>query len=75
MNSMKIPIFCVILGGIFLLGTVALHAYLTPVFGGTGEFIYMSRCGRTYLLNSANGFVLDDRDGRFHRLTDNSPVP
>jgi hypothetical protein len=50
-------IVCTILAGCFLLGAVALHAYMTPVFcanpasDGYRPFIYITQYGRVYYLS------------------------
>ncbi len=65
-------IICTILAGCFLLGAVALHAYMTPVFctgstrDGPSAFVFVSQYGHTYLVDRAE----------FIRLTEahNSPT-
>lgn len=59
-------VILVIVAGCFLLGAAALHAYMTPVFGGGGPEgpVYMIRNGRVYMVTGLS--LMWYNDGRIH---------
>ena len=45
---MKQTVVVILLAGLFLLGIVGFHDYMTPVVGGTCDNVYLGQQGRVY---------------------------
>jgi hypothetical protein len=58
---MRSSICIAVLSGMFLLMAVALHDFLTPVFGASGDQVFMEQYGRVYVVATGGTLALKNR--------------
>jgi hypothetical protein len=68
-------IICTFLAGNFLLGAVALHAYMTPVIAGDGQEVYIVKNGQIYIAYWPYGLdVYDESDHKLQNVVKGVPA-